>query len=196
MNFFVLIVCKWGSQGQNRLSPWPPRFSYPLGHSPQPTSSLVQVWRLFGDLFLVCWEIPAPKGQNRAFHAQDGTRGVWGRKGAVLGLPTSTLDGPRGGLVERNISRGNFQKVHQSKSSLMQPIFLNLPNNMITPLKRARLHESPSPVANLPFEDGMLRLLSSLIGPLLFRMATRRPTLYLQAWMLLTFSPQLPPLTT
>jgi hypothetical protein len=30
-----------------RLSPWPPRFSGPLGHPPQPSPSLVQVWHFF-----------------------------------------------------------------------------------------------------------------------------------------------------
>ena len=49
MNFFVLVVCKWVPQAQSRLSPWPPRFPRPLGYPSEPSPSLIQVWRFFGN---------------------------------------------------------------------------------------------------------------------------------------------------
>ena len=113
MNFFVLVVCKWFSQGQDRLSPWPPRFPRPLGHPPQPTpvagSGLAPFWQL---LFWPAVGYLRPRAKTMVFHAQGGTRGVLVQKVAVLGPPTSTLDGPIGGLVEHNIFRDIFQKVH------------------------------------------------------------------------------------
>ena len=49
------------------------------------------------------------------FHAQGGTRGVWAQKGAVLGPPIGTLDGPIGGLVERDIFHDIFRKFINEK---------------------------------------------------------------------------------
>ena len=98
--FFVLVVYKWVPQGQDRLSPW--RFPRPLGHPPQPTPSLVQVWRLFGNFFWPAGGYLCPRAKTVLF-PQSGTRGVWVQKGAVLGLPMSTLDGSIAGLVKHNI---------------------------------------------------------------------------------------------
>ena len=49
------------------------------------------------------------------FHAQGGTRGVLVQKGAVLGPPISTLDGPIGGLVERDMFGDIFRKFINEK---------------------------------------------------------------------------------
>ena len=70
---------------------------------------LAPFWQL---LFWPAGGYLRPRAKTMVFHAQGGTRGVLVQKGAVLGPPTSTLDGPIGGLVEHNIFRDIFQKVH------------------------------------------------------------------------------------
>ena len=83
-----------------RLTPWTPRFPGPFGHPPWPSPSLVQVWRHFATFFLACWEVPAPKGQNKGFPRSGRILGVWGRKGAVQGPPIDPSNGLIAGLVE------------------------------------------------------------------------------------------------
>ena len=43
-----------------------------------------------------------PRAKTRVFHAQGGSWGVWGRKGAVQGPPIDPSNGPIAGLVERD----------------------------------------------------------------------------------------------
>ena len=43
-----------------------------------------------------------PRAKTRVFHAQGGSGGVWGRKGAVQGPPIDPSNGPIAGLVERD----------------------------------------------------------------------------------------------
>ena len=103
MNFFVLVVCKWAPQGQGQFSPCPPRVPRPLAHPPEPSPSLVQVRRLFGNFFLACWGIPAPKGQNIGCpHLGRHRRGTGPERCGPV-PPTSTLDGPISGLVGHGI---------------------------------------------------------------------------------------------
>ena len=86
-----------------RLSPWPPRFPGPLRHPPRASPSLVQVWRHFATFFF--WPAGGylrPRATARVFHAQGGSWGVWGRKGAVQGPPIDPSNGPIAGLVERD----------------------------------------------------------------------------------------------
>ena len=70
---------------------------------------LAPFWQL---LFWPAGGYLRPRAKTMVFHAQGGTRGVLVQKGAVLGPPMSTLDGPIGGLVEHSILRDIFQKVH------------------------------------------------------------------------------------
>ena len=80
-----------GQPPQTRLGPWPPRSPGPLGHPPRPSLLLVQVWHHFATfLFWSAGGSLRPRAKARVFHAQGGSWGVWGRKGAVQG-PQSTL---------------------------------------------------------------------------------------------------------
>ena len=85
-----------------RLGPWPPRFPGPLRHPPRPSPSLVQVWRHFATFFWPAGGYLRPRAKTRVFHAQGGSWGVWGRKGAVQGPPIDPSNGPIAGLVERD----------------------------------------------------------------------------------------------
>ena len=61
---------------------------------------LAPFWQL---LFWPAGGYLRPRAKTMIFHTQGGTRGVLVQKGAVLGPPSSILDGPIGGLVEHSI---------------------------------------------------------------------------------------------
>ena len=86
-----------------RLSPWPPRSPGPLRHPPP---GHPRRWFRFGAISpLFFWPAGGylrPRAKTRVFHAQVGSGGVWGRKGAVQGPPIDPSNGPIAGLVERD----------------------------------------------------------------------------------------------
>ena len=112
MNFFVLVVCKWVPQGQSRLSPWSPRFPRPLGHPPEPSPSLVQVCRLFGNFFFVLLGNTCAQGPKQWFATPRATpEEYWSRK-VRFRAPNQHFRWPIGGLVEHGIFGDIFRKVH------------------------------------------------------------------------------------
>ena len=88
-----------------RLVPWPPRFPGPLAESGIPPGH-PRHWFRFGAISpLFFWPAGGylyPRAKTRIFHAQGGSWGVWGRKGAVQGPPIDPSNGPIAGLVERD----------------------------------------------------------------------------------------------
>ena len=86
---------------QTRLGPWPPRSPGPLGHPPRPSPSLVGLSHLFRTFFFG----PQgghlrPRAKTVISDAQGGSRGVWGRKGAVQGSQMDPVNAPIAGLVK------------------------------------------------------------------------------------------------
>ena len=107
------VACGARETVTNPAQPMAPTVPTPPWVSPRaiPVAGLglVPFWQL---LFWPAGGYLRPRAKTMVFHAQGGTRGALVQKGAVLGPPTSTLDGPIGCLVEHNIFCDIFQKVH------------------------------------------------------------------------------------
>ena len=101
----------------------------PLAPPPRPSLSLVEHRHPFGTCFGGLRGYLRPRAKTMISHAQGGTKGVWGSKGAVQGPPMDHSDGPIAGLVERNTfvwtpvwAMGLLNHRHRTKTGLSRLI--------------------------------------------------------------------------